>query len=621
VIAESKSPSRSNRAELVGALERRLRTRGFPRAQMIGMVAVAGGAAFLFSALALRLGLEHMGVRYGLASVAGYFAFVGMIRAWIAWQRGRLGDALDAVDVVDVVDAANAFGPEIIPAPRSGPVLFGGGRSGGGGASSAWGEGGSAMTVESADASKVSSWSFDFDDAWPIVVAVIGVVLGALAIFYTIWIAPVLLAEVALDAALVTALYRKMKKADAGTWLGATLRRTWIAGAALAVFMTITGTALTYVAPEARSIGGVIRSVRLRAAAAVPATGALPLARSAPATSRAVGPDRRALGPNARTLGPDARALGPDSRAELGPDWRDAGPDSRATLGPGRRDAGPDPRATLGPDRRALGPDSRTAQQPVYDAWALRFAHVPYALWSLVAGAERGPRVDIAFTVWPLRDQRSQRIVLVDAGFYREKFRAQWKPAEYVRPDRALEAVLGIAPDKVTDIIVTHTHWDHADGADLFPNATVWIQKAEYEHYVGPNGDVLNRGGVDADDARMFAALKASGRLRLVDGEQEILPGIRVYLGGKHTFASQYVGVRTVAGTLVIASDNAYLYMNLEQKLAIAQTLDPASNLAAQARMIEIAGDPKRVIPGHDPDVFRRFPSPKPGLVQLTAGK
>ncbi len=256
-------------------------------------------------------------------------------------------------------------------------------------------------------------------------------------------------------------------------------------------------------------------------------------------------------------------------------------------------------------------------QLPAYEAWAVRFAHVPYALSSLVAGAEKGPRVDIAFTIWPLRDPASQRIVLIDAGFYREKFIAQWKPLDYVRPDHALEAALGISPDKVTDIIVTHSHWDHADGIDLFPNAAVWIQKAEYEHYIGPNGEVLNRGGVDADDARMFVALKASGRLRLVDGEQQILPGIRVHLGGRHTFASQFVSVRTGAGTVVIASDNAYLYMNLEQKRAIAQTLDAGSNLAAQARMLEIAGDPRRVIPGHDPEVFTRFAALKPNVARL----
>ena len=257
-------------------------------------------------------------------------------------------------------------------------------------------------------------------------------------------------------------------------------------------------------------------------------------------------------------------------------------------------------------------------QSPRYDVFAVRFAHVPYALASLVAGAERGPQVDIAFTVWPLRDTTSNRIVLVDAGFYRDKFIQSWKPQDFVRPSEALANGLGIARDKVTDIIITHSHWDHADGADLFPKATIWIQKEEYEHYVGAGGEVLARGGVDAVDAEMFAGLKAAGRLKLIDGDnQEILPGIRVYTGGKHTFASQYVGVATAGGTVVIASDNAYLYNNLDEKRAIAQTLDASSNLAAQTRMIEIAGSPARVIPGHDPDVFTRFPLVAPNVVRI----
>jgi glyoxylase-like metal-dependent hydrolase (beta-lactamase superfamily II) len=257
-------------------------------------------------------------------------------------------------------------------------------------------------------------------------------------------------------------------------------------------------------------------------------------------------------------------------------------------------------------------------QAPTYDVFAVRFAHVPYALSSLVAGAERGPQVDIAFTVWPLRDTTSSRIVLLDAGFYRDKFIQSWKPQDFVRPSDALAKGLGIAADKVTDIIVTHSHWDHADGADLFPKATIWIQKEEYEHYIGAGGEVLARGGVDVVDAEMFAGLKAAGRLKLIDGDnQEILPGIRVYTGGKHTFASQYVGVATAGGTVVIASDNAYLYRNLDEKRAIAQTLDASSNLAAQTRMIEIAGSPVRVIPGHDPDVFTRFPPVAPNVVRI----
>ena len=104
----------------------------------------------------------------------------------------------------------------------------------------------------------------------------------------------------------------------------------------------------------------------------------------------------------------------------------------------------------------------------------------------------------------------------------------------------------------------------------------------------------------------------------LVDGDdREILPGIRVYTGGKHTFASQYVGVRTRSGTVVLASDNAYLYENLEERIPIAQTLDAASNLAAQARMLRLAGSVNFVVPGHDPMVFKRFAEIRPGVVRI----
>jgi glyoxylase-like metal-dependent hydrolase (beta-lactamase superfamily II) len=207
----------------------------------------------------------------------------------------------------------------------------------------------------------------------------------------------------------------------------------------------------------------------------------------------------------------------------------------------------------------------------------------------------------------------------VDAGFYRDKFVASWKPQDYVRPSVALQTGLNIPPDRVTDIIVTHSHWDHFDGADLFPNATIWIQKAEFDYYLDPAGTVRNRGGLDTEDAPMLAKLNAEGRVRLVDGDnKEVLPGIRVYTGGKHTYESQFVGVTTAQGTIILASDNAYLYKNIDNGLAIAQTLDPASNVAAQKRMVQLAGNANRVIPGHDPAVLTRFTLVTPNVARLT---
>jgi glyoxylase-like metal-dependent hydrolase (beta-lactamase superfamily II) len=261
------------------------------------------------------------------------------------------------------------------------------------------------------------------------------------------------------------------------------------------------------------------------------------------------------------------------------------------------------------------------AQAPRWEVYAVRYATLPaFRMSSLVAGLAAGPdrsrTLDIAMMVWVLRGP-DNRVVLVDSGFYRDKFMQQWKPAGFAKPSDAVQAALGIAPDQVTDLIITHVHWDHADGADLFPRARVWIQREEYEHHIDEAGQPRDR-AIDPDVAAMLFAIRGADRMTLVAGDnQEILPGVRVYTGGKHTFASQFVGVSTRAGTVVVASDNAYLYENLERKLAIAQTLDPVSNLAAQARMLILASSLNRIVPGHDPTVFERFAQLKPGLVRI----
>jgi glyoxylase-like metal-dependent hydrolase (beta-lactamase superfamily II) len=226
----------------------------------------------------------------------------------------------------------------------------------------------------------------------------------------------------------------------------------------------------------------------------------------------------------------------------------------------------------------------------------------------------------LAFIVWALRPAGdAQHAVLFDAGFYREKFIASWKPTNFERPSEAI-AKIGLSPDAITDIIISHVHWDHLDGADLFPRARIWIQRDEYEHYIDADGRP-KANTIDTVDAAMLAQLAKAGRVRLIDGDgKEIIPGITVYTGGRHTYASQYVGVRTVEGTVVLASDNAYVYENLERHVPIAATYSPAdtiANLAAQDRMHHIASDARLILPGHDPEIFTRFPTPGSGVAKI----
>jgi glyoxylase-like metal-dependent hydrolase (beta-lactamase superfamily II) len=112
--------------------------------------------------------------------------------------------------------------------------------------------------------------------------------------------------------------------------------------------------------------------------------------------------------------------------------------------------------------------------------------------------------------------------------------------------------------------------------------------------------------------------LNVDGRLGLIDGDgQHPLPGISCYTGGRHTYASQYLVVNSKSGRTVLASDNVYLYLNLEKHASVAGALDVASNLAAQDRMRTQASDLKLIVPGHDPAVFTRFPAVAPGVVRI----
>ena len=249
------------------------------------------------------------------------------------------------------------------------------------------------------------------------------------------------------------------------------------------------------------------------------------------------------------------------------------------------------------------------ANAPEYSIQAIRYANSPgFPVAELVMGAPKGEKVDIAFVVWLVRGGGHN--ILFDSGFHREKWLKEFPVTDFLRPDEAVK-LAGVNPEEITDVVISHAHWDHMGGIDLFPKATVWIQKDEFRYYTGdawqPGG---HNGGIDADDVKELVRLNTQGRLRLVDGDNvEILPGIRAYTGARHTYASQYLRVEGNA-PFVLASDNCYLYRNLANRSASAtfSDADHAANIAAQGRMIELAGSSERVVPGHDMLQFQKYP-------------
>ncbi|MGZ3813737.1 MAG: N-acyl homoserine lactonase family protein [Mucilaginibacter sp.] len=262
------------------------------------------------------------------------------------------------------------------------------------------------------------------------------------------------------------------------------------------------------------------------------------------------------------------------------------------------------------------------SQTPTYEVYALRYAAMrnptPLSVWAL--NAPKNDSVKIDFVIWLIKGSNGKNI-LVDACFLPDIPEAkEFAPVNYVRPDSALLKI-GVRPESITDIILSHPHWDHIDGISLFPNAHIWIQKEDFNYFVGaawqkPDED----SGFNKRDVRKMIELNLAGKVTLVDGDdKELTPGISVYTGSRHTFNSQYVRVQTGADRIILASDNIWVYYSLEHMVpaSVGGTLDPTGYVKAMQRMKTLASDIKYIIPGHDARMFTLFPAVADGVVRI----
>lgn len=269
-----------------------------------------------------------------------------------------------------------------------------------------------------------------------------------------------------------------------------------------------------------------------------------------------------------------------------------------------------------------LAPVIASSQTVNYEVYALKFAASGNAL-PLSAVAMHGPTNDsikIFFMVWLIKGNNGKNI-LVDAGFINDI--AEVKDLDiisYTRPDSMLLKV-DLKREDITDIILTHPHWDHMDGIDLFPNAHIWIQKEDYNYFTGAawQSDGQNW-GLSKRDVRKLIEANLASKLTLIDGDdKEIFPGIKVYTGSRHTFNSQYVLVKSGVDKIILASDNIWSYYNLEHLRSAPPygTFDTTAYVKSMQRMKTLASNIKYIIPGHDPKMFSMFPLIQKDVIKI----
>ena len=264
---------------------------------------------------------------------------------------------------------------------------------------------------------------------------------------------------------------------------------------------------------------------------------------------------------------------------------------------------------------------SNAQSPPTYEIYALKYFGIhSVPVSELALGAPKKDTMNMYFMYWLVKGNGKN--ILVDAGFLNDLdiFKVL-KTTFYIRPDSVL-LELNIKSDEITDIILTHPHWDHVDGISLFPKAHIWIQKEDYNYFVGEAWQKDGRhSGFYKRDVDTMVSLNLAGKLTLVDGDdKEILPGIKVYTGSRHTFNSQFVQVQMGGDKVILASDNIWIYYNLEQLKSSPYpngTFDTTAYVKSMQRMKTLASNIKYIIPGHDPAIFSRFPMVKPDIVKI----
>lgn len=216
-----------------------------------------------------------------------------------------------------------------------------------------------------------------------------------------------------------------------------------------------------------------------------------------------------------------------------------------------------------------------------------------------------GPR-PIAFYLWVLRNR--ERTIVVDTGFGQEA--AARRGRELLRhPVDALGA-LGIRAGDTRDVILTHMHFDHAGTAPDFPNAEFILQEREIAFATGrPMRYPACRMPFDVENVVDVVKANFASRVRFVDGDAQVAPGVSVHLVGGHSGGLQAVRVQTEAGPLVLASDAAHFYDTVSLHNPHPVVANMVDVCRAYERIFELGAEPARVIPGHDPAVADIYPA------------
>lgn len=253
---------------------------------------------------------------------------------------------------------------------------------------------------------------------------------------------------------------------------------------------------------------------------------------------------------------------------------------------------------------------------PIYEIYAVKYAgpltsSVAKVFWN----TDWEKQMERNYYIWVVKGK--DEILIVDCGVAPALAQERQIPG-YINPVNVL-ARIGIEASLVKRVVITHVHFDHINGIELFPNATFYIQEKEFNFWIK---DPMARKPpflmlTDPVGNSHLAKLEKMNRLALIQGDQTILPGIELLLAPGHTPGLQAVSVQTSKGTAILGSDCAHLFRNYEEEIPSCFITDMIAWMKSYDKLKSKVSSSSLLFPGHDLKMSTQYPKVAEDITQL----
>ena len=274
-----------------------------------------------------------------------------------------------------------------------------------------------------------------------------------------------------------------------------------------------------------------------------------------------------------------------------------------------------------------------------------RFMGVPYGAFmpdrAFVPGSTNPSNnvnlVDLPVNVGVIKC--GKELILYDTGWKQQDYHKMTGTEHWAAlPDQL--KVLGFNANQVTKIVIGHAHWDHAGQLMDFPNAVLYVQREELKgiewalNYPETHIKAVNTdpGGCMRTPACGYPPKTLdevygkvlSGKAFIVDGEYEILPGVKIHPAFRaHTAGSQLLEVPTSVGKLVFGSDAYSSWEGIRDwMIANPQQTDTVQQFLAYEKCYKITGGYQNCVAGHEPGSYTdKYPLTKNSWIAINGGR